>query len=86
MCVSCWKIYSYDKVKTHRLENPDHNESILTSKSFASLDRYLKLSKEFSKVFLVDGLKHYMNPYAKSEESLIRGGKLKLMGNKGITL
>ena len=48
------------------MEQPDHKDSILTSKYFANEDKFKKVCQEFGKVDIRDGQKYYSNPLEKS--------------------
>ena len=63
LCLRCWKVFTYEQVKVHRQEKSSHIESIITSKHFASEEKFLSVSKSFNKMKVVDGNEYYESPY-----------------------
>lgn len=63
MCISCWKVYTYDKIKCHRQLKPEHEQSIITSKQFGSANKYKQLSKTLGKCEEVNGEWYFYNPF-----------------------
>lgn len=49
MCIECWRIYSYDKIKVHKIQEPSHERSIITAKEYASQEKFIELSQELGK-------------------------------------
>ena len=63
LCSKCWKIYSYETNNLHKISNPDHVKSVMTSKAFASENDFFAVALQFDKV-VSEGDKIYVeNPY-----------------------
>jgi len=54
---------SQEQRKRHELFQPGHVESILTSKHFASEEKFIKLARSLDKVVVNDGIEEFLNPY-----------------------
>ena len=64
LCLKCWKIMKYEECVKHKLVQTDHVKSILTSKEFASEDKFMAVAKAMGKVRVSpEGLEIYANPY-----------------------
>ena len=61
---------SQEKRRVHPYLYPDHEETILTSKSYSSIDKFIELAKSTGNILEVDGETRYKNPY----KSKIRKG------------
>jgi len=68
LCLKCWKIMKYEECVKHKLVQEDHVKSILTSKEFASEEKFMAVAKAMDKVRLTpEGLELYTNPYSNKE-------------------
>jgi len=50
LCLKCWKIMKYEECVKHKLVQPDHIKSILTSKEYASEEKFVAVAKAMGKV------------------------------------
>lgn len=48
-CLKCWKILKYEECVKHKMLQPDHIKSILTSKEFASESKFIAIAKAMGK-------------------------------------
>lgn len=62
MCIYCWKIFSYQKTKEHRIQFPDHKNFIKKSKSFTSEDKIIQLAQHMNKLDCIEGKLYIENP------------------------
>lgn len=65
LCLKCWKIMKYEECVKHKMLQPDHIKSILTSKEYAQEGKFIAVARALGKVRFEDnGIKeYYENPY-----------------------
>jgi hypothetical protein len=63
ICTSCWKVFNYEEARHHKVQEPEHVRTILTSKYFASEGVFIDLAKENKKIFRSNGDILVINPY-----------------------
>ena len=49
LCLRCWKLMKYEESVRHKLIQTDHIRSVLTSKEFASEDKFVAVAKALGK-------------------------------------
>lgn len=49
-CAKCWRMLKYEESVKHKLLQPDHQSSIMTSKQYGSEEKFTQLSKRFGKI------------------------------------
>ena len=54
---------SQEKRRVHPYLHPDHEEAILTSKSYSSIDKFIELARSTGNIMEIDGETRYKNPY-----------------------
>lgn len=47
LCLRCWCVFTYEQIKIHREEFPNHIESIVTSKHFANEEKFIQICTTF---------------------------------------
>ena len=62
-CLKCWKVYSYYLLKAHLKSFPKHDESVISSKHFASESKFIALCKEFNRIHEIGGSLYVESPY-----------------------
>lgn len=50
LCLKCWKIMKYEECVKHKLVQTDHIKSILTSKEYASEEKFIAVAKAMGKI------------------------------------
>ena len=65
LCLKCWKIMKYEECVKHKILQPDHIKSILTSKEYAQEAKFMAVAKAMGKVRYEEGgeREYYENPY-----------------------
>jgi hypothetical protein len=63
LCLKCWKIMKYEECVKHKMLQPDHIKSILTSKEYASEAKFVAVARAMGKITIEDGKEMYDNPY-----------------------
>lgn len=53
----------YEECVKHKMLQPDHIKSILTSKEYASEAKFVAVARAMSKVQLENEIEHFENPY-----------------------
>ena len=53
----------YEECVKHKMLQPDHIKSILTSKEFASETKFIAVAQAMGKIMNEDGKDRYENPY-----------------------
>jgi hypothetical protein len=49
LCLKCWKIMKYEESVKHKMVQPEHVKSILTSKEYASEAKFIAVAKAMNK-------------------------------------
>jgi hypothetical protein len=52
LCMRCWKVLKYEECVKHKLLEPDHCKSILTSKEYASESKFISIARQNEKVHI----------------------------------
>lgn len=52
LCLKCWRIMKYEESVKHKMLYPMHRSSILTSKSFASEEKFVELAHQHGKCII----------------------------------
>lgn len=63
LCLKCWKIMKYEECVKHKMLQPDHIKSILTSKEYASEAKFVAVARAMNKVQNDGEIELYENPY-----------------------
>ena len=66
LCVRCWKVFTYEQIKIHRNTLSDHNQSVVTSKHFATEEKFIQLAMAFDKYKTDEGKEFFETPYKKN--------------------
>lgn len=53
----------YEECVKHKMLQPEHIKSILTSKEYASEAKFIAVARAMNKVTIQDGSEMYQNPY-----------------------
>ena len=77
MCLKCWTVFTYEQVKLHKEQIPSHGETIITSKMFASEEKFLSLAKSMGKIRVLDGEEYIESPYSQLSKNKRRAKDLK---------
>ena len=66
LCIKCWEILTYERMRVHKDEKEDHISSILSSKYFTTEDKLVSIAKDCDKWREFDGIFYIESPYRQS--------------------
>ena len=63
LCVECWRVYPQESRARHQKLQPNHVPSILTSKYFASEEKFINLAQNLEKFRVRNNEVEYQSPF-----------------------
>lgn len=63
MCAKCWEILNYEVCRLHKIQKPDHEDHIITSREYTNERRFMSLAREHGRSLKINNVEFYENPY-----------------------